>query len=170
MVQRVKGARRRGSRGAASGVRAVLLAHRVKRFGPQSRWHVHGRPDGIAEALRDGAPVIVSSELLRCALSTAGLPADDYGRDAALDGRYWLVDEHDVFSEWTDPHPGEAEDDAARGGKHCTGGRTCIRCDPGNTGVQTVDVPRAPQVHDWCFLVYERDQLSEIDTPPKRKD
>ena len=152
MVQRVKGsARRRGSRGPASGVRAVLLRHRVKRFGPQSRWHIHGRSDGIAEALRDGTPVIVSSELLRCALSTAGLPSDEYGRGGALDGRFWLVDEHDVFSEWTDPHPGEVAADVARGGKHCTGGRTCICCDPHNTGQQTVDVPRARPPWDWYF-------------------
>ena len=152
MVQRVKvGARRRGSRGPASGVRAVLREHRRKRFGVGSRWHIQGRVDEIAVALDDGLPVIVSSNLLWQALSSSGLPNDEYGRGGALDGRYWLVDEHDVFSEWTDPHPGEAEADAARGGKHCTGGRTCIRCDPHNTGQQTVDVPRARPPWDWYF-------------------
>ena len=164
MVQRVRGARRRGSRGPASGVRAILSEHRRKHFGVGSHWHIQGRVDEVAQALNDGLPVIVSSKLLRLALSTAGLPNDEYRRDGALDGRYWLVEEHDVFTEWSDPHPGEVAADAARGGKHCTGGRTCFRCDPANTGEQTVDVPRVPQVYDWCFLGYERDHLSEIDT------
>jgi hypothetical protein len=131
-------------------VRAILSEHRRKHFGVGSRWHSQGRPDEIAAALSDGLPVIVSSSLLWSALSSARLPNDEYGRDVRLDGRYWLVDEHDVLSEWTDPHPGET--DAARGGKHCGGGRTCIRCDPGNTGVQTVDVPRARRRWDWSVL------------------
>jgi hypothetical protein len=143
MVQRVKGKARAGRRGPASGVRAILLAHRRKHFGPGSRWHIPGKVDEIADALEIGQPVIVSSELLWSALSTAGLPNDDYARDAPLDGKYFLVDEFDVFDEWTDAHP--AEDPAG----HCVGGRTCIRCDPGNTGVQTVDVPRARRRWDW---------------------
>jgi hypothetical protein len=165
VVQRVKGsARRRGSRGPASGVRAVLREHRRKWFGVGSRWSIQGKPDEVAQALHEGWPVIVSSHTLWSALSSSRLPNDDYGRGGALDGRYWLIDEHDVFSEWTDPHPGDVEADEARDGKHCTGGRTCIRCDPANTGEQTVDVPRVPQVYDWCFLGYERHHLSEIDT------
>jgi hypothetical protein len=133
-------------------VQAVLLAHRQKHFGPASRWFISGKPDQIAEALEDGQPVIVSSRLLWSALFTAGLPNDDYGRDARHDGKYWRVDEHDVFSEWTDPHPGEVEVDAAYNGQHCAGDRTCFRCDPGNTGRQNIDVPRTRQVYDWCFI------------------
>src|SRR6185312_7863631 len=117
-------ARPRGGKGPASGVRAILREHRRKHFGVGSRWYIQGRVDEIAETLDDGWPVIVSSNLLWSALSTSGLPNDEYGRDGALDGRYWLVDEFDVFSEWTDPHPGEVAADAARGGKHCAGGRT----------------------------------------------
>jgi len=159
VVQRVKGsAHRRGSRGPASGVRAVLREHRRKWFGVGSRWHIQGKADEVAGALNDGLPVIVSSELLWRALSSAGLPNDEYGRGGALDGRYWLVDERDMFSEWTDPHPGEAAADAARGGKHCTGSRTCIRCDPGDTGQQKVDVPRVTRQWDWFFLESDRDE------------
>ena len=163
MVQRVRGARRRGSRGPASGVRAILSEHRRKHFGVGSRWHIQGRVDEVAQALNDGLPVIVSSKLLWLALSTAGLPNDEYGRDGPLDGRYWLVDEHDVFTEWSHPHPGDVAADAARGGKHCTGGRTCIRCDPDNTGQQTIDVPRARQSWDWYFIEWpsDDDQLNK---------
>jgi hypothetical protein len=61
------------------------------------------------------------------------------------------VDEHDRFSEWTEPHPAELEDN----GQHCVGGRTCIRCDPGDTGQQTVNVSRARQSWDWFFIESE---------------
>lgn len=141
MVQRAKGSTRR-RKGQASGVRAVLREYRQQQFGVGSRWHIAGRHDAVADALADGKPVIVSSSLLWHALFKAGLPADDYGRDGPLDGKYWLVDEFDVFSEWTDPHPAEREDD----GQHCAGDRTCFRCDPGRTGRQTVDIPPIREV------------------------
>ena len=94
--------------------------------------------------------MIVSSSLLWHALFKAGLPADEYGRDGPLDGKYWLVDEFDVFSEWTDPHPAEREYD----GQHCAGDRTCFRCDPGRTGRRRSTFRRSVR-SDWCFVVWE---------------
>jgi hypothetical protein len=149
MVQRVKGKARAGRRGPASGVRTILLAHRRTHFGAKSRWALPGgQGDDVADAVELGLPVIMSSSLLWSALQTAGMPNDGYGIGAELDGRYWLVDEFDVFEEWTDPHPAE---DPERAG-HCAGGRTCGRCDPEGIGVQTVDIAPARQVIDWTFI------------------
>jgi hypothetical protein len=161
MVQRAKGSRR-GSRGPASGVRAILLAHRRKRLGPGSRWHIHGRRDEIAAALEDCKPVIVSSSLLWSALSTAGLPNDEYGRDAPLDGKHWLVDEHDGFSEWTDEHPAFVEELAAweaRGRKCGCPRGACIRCDPHGTGKQTVEIAPRQRPWDWWFIEWEPESV-----------
>ncbi len=150
MVQRVKGKARAGRRGPASGVRSILLAHRRSLTGVKSRWSLPGRADDVTEALDAGLPVIVSSRLLWSALLSAGIPNDDYAIGTPLDVRYWLADEFDVFEEWTDPHPAEREDAG-----HCAGDRTCTRCDPDGTGVQTVDLAPAREIFDWCFVEWE---------------
>ena len=78
--------------------------------------------------------MLVSSSGMMCALMHANLPCEDYTFGGAHYGKYFHVSEDDVVTEWTD------EDQAAldpEPEKHCKGGRTCIRCDPGNTGVQT---------------------------------
>jgi hypothetical protein len=78
--------------------------------------------------------VVVSSAAMMCALLHANLPCDDYAFGGAQYGKWFHVSGDDVVTEWT------AEDQAALDPEpdaHCTGGRTCMRCDPGNTGVQT---------------------------------
>lgn len=115
-------------------MRPLLLADHRRRFGPSTRWHRPGHVSDYARALEAGEPVVISSSTMMCALLHANLPADDYMFGGVHHGRWFHVSGDDVVTEWT------AEDQAAldpEPDSHCKGGRTCYRCDPGNTGVQT---------------------------------
>lgn len=149
----MKGSSRPGRRGPASGIHTLMLAYRRARFGPKSRWHIRGDSDRVAEQLEASGPIIVSSAVVWAVFNHHDLPADDYARGEKLERRYWLVDEFDGLSEWTDEHPADDPDDPG----HCGGGRTWGVCDPGRTGVQTIDSPRAQEQHDWTFFEWQDD-------------
>jgi hypothetical protein len=117
---------RRRTQRADDTLRQVLLRDHRQRFGLGSRWHIPGRVSDYEQALVAGEAIVVDSGTLMVALLHAGLPSDDYAFGGSHWGKQWL-------SEWT------AEDQAAldpEPEKHCKGRRTCMRCDPDNTGVQ----------------------------------
>jgi hypothetical protein len=125
---------RRRTQRADDTLRQVVLKDHRNRFGPGGRWHIPGRVSEYEQALVAGKPVVVDSGTLMCALLHAGLPSDPY----VYGGRHWgkqlMLDVEGTLTEWS------AEDQAAldpEPDKHCKRGRTCMRCDPGNTGVQT---------------------------------
>jgi hypothetical protein len=131
MAERMKGS---PGRARKSGMRPLLLAEHRRQFGPGSRWHRPGYMSDYARALEAGEAVLVSSSGMMCALLHANLPCEDYAFGGAHYGKQFHVSGDDVVTEWT------AEDQAALDPEpdaHCKGGRTCVRCDPGNTGVQT---------------------------------
>jgi hypothetical protein len=103
-------------------------------FGPGSRWHLPGYVSDYTRALEAGEPVVVSSVSMMCALMHANLPSDDYAFGGVHYGKYFHVSGDDVVTEWTAEDQAELDTEPE---KHCKGGRTCMRCDPGNTGVQT---------------------------------
>jgi hypothetical protein len=115
-------------------LRQLLLAYWRNRFGPTGRWHIPGRVSEYEQALVAGEAIVVDSSTIMCALNHANLPCDDYAFGGRHSGKQWHLDVDGALTEWT------AEDQAAldpEPEKHCKGGRTCMRCDPGNTGVQT---------------------------------
>jgi hypothetical protein len=127
------------SRARKSGMRPLLFVEHRSRFGPGGRWHLPGYVSDYARALEAGDPVVVSSAAMMCALLHANLLCDDFAFGGAHYGKSFHVSGDDVVTEWTAEDQAELDPEPDA---HCKGGRTCFRCDPGNTGVQTVAVPR----------------------------
>jgi hypothetical protein len=126
---------RRRTQRADDTLRALLLAEYRRNVGPGSRWHMPGRPPSDYEqALVAGEQVVVSSSTLMRALLQAGLPSDDYVFGGRHSGKQWHLDIDGALTEWTAEDQAELDPEPD---SHCKGGRTCMRCDPGNTGVQT---------------------------------
>jgi hypothetical protein len=127
---------RRRTQRADDTLRQLLLQEHRKRFGPGGRWHIPGRVSEYEQALVAGEAIVVDSATIMCALLHAGMPSDEYAFGGRHSGKQWHLDIDGALTEWTAEDQAELDPEPE---KHCKGGgRTCVRCDPYNTGVQTV--------------------------------
>ncbi len=81
-------------------VREVREALVVERERSMERWAIPGRRDEWLDGLHSGAPVVVSSAQLMCALMRAGLPHRQYAYGGAEWDKRFVLDERDQLSEW----------------------------------------------------------------------
>ena len=80
----------------ADGLRRQLLADYRRSL---ERWRVPGKIYDREAALESGAPVVVGSPDIMCALSHMGLPCGDYTYDGRHGHKLWLLDEFDRLTE-----------------------------------------------------------------------
>jgi hypothetical protein len=64
------------------------------------RWRIPGRVCEYEKALKSGAAVGVSADMLLCAYSHAGLPWRQFAYGGADWGKSFVLDERDELTEW----------------------------------------------------------------------
>jgi hypothetical protein len=83
----------------SDGLRQQLLADYRRRL---ERWRTPGKVYDKEVALASGAPVVVDSAAVMCALSHMGLPHGDYTYDGKHGQKLFVLDEFDRLTECVD--------------------------------------------------------------------
>ena len=82
----------------SNGLRQQLLADYR---GSLEHWRIPGKSYAKEAALASGAPVVVDSAAVMCALMHLGLPCGDYTHDGKHGQKLFLLDEFDRLTEYT---------------------------------------------------------------------